>query len=408
MTSDTDGPAGLPMRGEVQSSRRARLARGLRIAPTLAVLTLWCVLLGSCGGSIFASADSTPTPTGTITVTPGTGAYLYSSNFGDGKVAEFSRNLATGALSLLGSAAAGSAKGPVGIADGPSAKYLYVANSADDNIREFKIKSSNGALTALSGSPVAAGSSPQWIAFTPNAQFAFVVNSGDGSISPYTVDTTTGALTANGAAFSPILLSAPAAAVASNRWLYVTDATKGTIVSFPIGSSGTLSAGTATTLGGSAVPGPAIIDPSGQFVYAIDQNLGLVYYFTVGTGVLTLAASPYTSSTAGEGGLAFATTPLGSQFLYVANQLATTPSISEFFVNVDGSLGPAVQFADASLKLPTGLAVDPTGSFLYVANQSNGTISRFAIDPTTGALGTGVAYATESSTSRPLNLALGD
>ncbi len=408
MTRDADGPTGLPMHSEVQSSGRARLARALRIAPTLAALTLWCVLLGSCGGSIFASADGTPTPTGTITVTPGTGAFLYSSNFADGKVAEFSRNLTTGALSLVGTAAAGSAKGPIGIANGPSAKYLYAANSADDNVREFKIKSSTGALTALSGSPVAAGGSAQWIAITPDAQFAFVVNSGDGTISPYTVDSSTGALTANGTAFSPILLSAPAAAVASNKWLYVTDATKGTIVSFPVGSSGTLSAGTATTLGGSAVPGPVIMDPSGQFVYATDQNLGLVYYFTVGTGVLTLAASPYSSSTAGEGGLAFATTSVGNQFLYVANQLATTPSISEFFVNVDGSLGPAVQFPDASLKLPTGLAVDPTGSFLYVANQGNGTISRFAIDPNTGALGTGVAFATESGASRPLYLALGD
>jgi len=375
--------------------------------PTLAAVTLWCALAGACGRSIYASASGSPTPTATITVSPTTGNFLYSSNFGDGKVAEFARNLATGVLTFKGSVAAGSVGGPVGVATGPSAKFLYVTNSADDNVREFKINSATGALTAISGSPVAAGTSPQWIAVTPNSQFAFAINFGDGTISPYTVDTTTGALTANGAAFSSALLKSPAAAVASNSWLYVTDSGKGTIVSFPIGASGTLSVGTATALGMGAMPGPVIMDPLGHFVYATDQNSGLVYYFTVGTGVLTLAALPYTSSTAGEAGLAIATTTSGSEFLYVANQLATTPSITGFFVNGDGTLTFSAQFTDPSLKVPTGLIVDPTGSFLYAANQGNGTISRFAIDATTGALGVGVPVLTESASSKPLFLSLG-
>jgi 6-phosphogluconolactonase len=404
MDSDANSSA---VRIGAVDGRRGRITRALRLAPPLAALTIWCAFIGACGRSIYSTAGNSPTPTATITTSPTTGNFLYSSNFGDGKVAEFKRNLTTGSLALIGSVGAGSANGPMGIANGPSAKYLYVTNSADGNVRQFKINSTTGALTAITGTPVvAAGSSPQWIAVTPNAQFAFATNSGDGTISQYTVNTTTGALTANGTAFSSMLLSAPAAAVASNNWLYVTDATKGTIVSFPIGLTGTLSVGTKTTLSGTAVPGPVIMDPSGQFVYATDQNAGLVYYFTVGTGVLTLAASPYTSSTKGEGGLAIGTTTLGNKFLFVANQLESPPSISVFFVNGDGSLGPPVQFVAASL--PTGLIVDPTGSFLYVANQGNGTISPFAINTTTGALGPGVPVATESpATSKPLYLSLG-
>jgi len=310
-------------------------------------------------------------------------------------------------LSRIGTVSVGSVNGPVGIANGPSAKFLYVANSADGNVREFKINSTTGKLAALSGSPVAAGSSPNWIAITPNAQFGFATNLGAGTISQYTVDTTTGALTANGAAFSSPLLSSPTAAVACNSWLYVTDASKGTIVSFPIGATGTLSAGTATALGGSATPGQAVMDPLGTFVYVSDQKLGQVYFLTVGTGVLTLAALPSPSSTAGEAGLAIAKTTLGNEFLFVANQLATPPSITVFFVNAGGTLTFSAQFPDASLKLPTGLVVDPTGAFLYAANQGNGTISRFAIDSTSGALGTGVPIATESATSSPLYLSLG-
>ena len=385
----------------------ARLAPMLRLAPTLAVLTLWSAIIGACGRSIFPTVSNSPTPTATITISPGSGNFLYSSNFADGMVAEFTRNLTTGALSLIGSVGAGSANGPIGIATGPAAKYVYVANSVDGNVRQFKVNLTTGALSAIGSGTVAAGSSPQWIAVTPNAQFAFVTNFSDGTVSPYTINATTGALTANGAAFSSTLLKSPAAAVASNRWLYVTDDTKGTIVSFPIGAAGTLSAGTATPLGAVAMPGPAIMDPSGQFVYTTDQKMGLVYYLTVGTGVLTLAALPYTSSTAGEAGVAIATTPLGKEFLYVANQMLAPPSITVFFVNPGGTLTFSAPFPDASLKQPTGLVVDPTGSFLYVANQGNGTISRFAINPTTGGLGPGVPFATESASSGPLFLALG-
>ncbi len=406
MDSGANDPAGAPVRGGTQGGGRERLARALRIVPTLAVLTLWSAIIGACGRSIFPTVSNSPTPTATITPSPTTGNFLYSSNFADGKVAEFTRNLTTGSLALIGSAGAGSVNGPIGIATGPSAKFLYVTNSANNNVRQFKINSTTGALTAIGGGPVAAGNSPQWIAVTPNAQFAFVTNFGGGTISQYTVNATTGALTANGAAFSSIHLSNPTAAVASNNWLYVTDVTKGTIVSFPIGSTGTLSVGTATALGAGAMPGPAIMDPSGQFVYVTDQKFGSVYFLTVGTGVLTLV-SPYTSSTAGEAGLAIATTTLGKEFLFVANQLLPTPSITGFLVNGDGTLGVPVPFPDVSLKLPTGLVVDPTGSFLYVANQGNGTISRFAIDATTGALGFGVPIATESATSKPLFLSLG-
>ena len=412
MGKDGHFPADAPSFDKPASSRRRQRSHCvLRLAPTLAALTLWSAIVGACGRSIYPFAGDSPTPTPTVTTSPTKGNFLYSSNFADGKVAEFSRNLATGALALSGSISGGSASGPIGIANGPSAKFLYLTNSADGNVREFKINSTTGALSPIGGSPIAAGSSPQWIAVTPNAQFAFVANFGDGSISSYTVDAASGALTANGSAVSSALLSSPTAAVASNTFLYVTDNTKGTIVSFPIGASGVLSTGTSTAL--SAItppvpsPGAVIIDPSGSFVYVTDQNSGVLYFLTVGAGVLTLAGT-YSPSSAGEGGLAIAKTSGGSQFLFVANQLLPAPSISVFMLNGDGSLTGPTLFPDASLELPTGVAVDPAGGFLYVANQGNGTISRFIINPATGALGSGVAFATESASSKPLFLILGE
>jgi 6-phosphogluconolactonase len=391
---------------------RIRLARALRLLPALATLTLCGVLAVACGRSPYAIADSSPTPTATITISPSVGNFLYSSNFADGKVGVFMRNVSTGVLAFVGPAGAGAINGPTGIANGPSAKFLYVENSADNNIRQYKIDATTGKLAKIGSGTITAGSSPQWIAVTPNAQFAFAINSADGTITPYTVDLTTGALTANGTAFSSLKLKKPATAVASNSFLYVTDDTNGTIVSFPIGASGTLSGGTAVVLATSpaiAKPGPVILDPTGQFVYVTDESLGVVYFLNVGTGVLTLA-NAYTSTGVGAAvGLATAKMTAGNTFMYVTNQTVIPPSITGFLVNGNGSLSllPGTPFMDLSLSQPTGVAVDPTGAFLYVANQGNGTISQFTINPSTGALGAGVPISTESAASKPLYLALG-
>jgi 6-phosphogluconolactonase (cycloisomerase 2 family) len=424
----------------LQGRKRSYLSSALRLAPTLAALSLWSVALGACGRSVFheasnspsptsiitnsptATATITPSPTPTATITPsptpvaaitpslGTGNSLYSSNLNAGTIAEFMRDSITGALSLVGSVAAGSASGPIGIATGPSAKYIYAVNSADDQVRQYKVHPTNGTLTLLGSGKIAAGSSPQWIAITPNTDFAFVTNSGDGSISPYRINSETGALTANGSAASSSLIKEPITAVASDNFLYVTDSTNGSVVTFPIQGAGTLGDGKTTSLnpaqGPAAVPGPIIMNSAKTFVYATDQQKGVVYFLKVGGGVLTLANSYASTGNGGSMGLAIATTSSGLNFMYVANQTAIPPSISAFLVNGDGTLTDLrpPQYFDASLSQPTGVAVDPTGSFLYVANQGTGIISRFSISSTTGALGVGVPVDTASASSGPFYL----
>ena len=299
--------------------------------------------------------------------------------------------------------------GPSGLADGPNAEFLYVTNSADGNVNQFAINSTSGALTAIA-SPVAAGSLPGWIAVTPNAQFAYVTNFGDGTISEYTVDTTTGELTANGT-FASTLLATPTAAVASNTFLYVSDNTNGSIVSFPINTDGTLAAGLATVLTGvSPKPGPLILDPTGAFVYATDSANGSVYFLSVETLGLTLNQL-YSSSPFGVAGLAITVTPSGVELLFVANQMAPTPSISIFVVDTSGLLTFSKTFTDTSLNLPTGLVVDPMGTNLYVANQGSGTITHYTINAVAGqqpSITNPVVTKTESPTSKPLFLVLGE
>lgn len=398
----------VPVSGEGPGVMRLRVARALRIVPAIAAMTIWIGLIGACGRSPW-SVSNNPTPTPTITTSPTTGTFLYSSNFGDGRVARFTRNLTTGGLSFTGSTAAGAVNGPAAMANGLSAKILYVTNSATtaNDVFQFKINSTSGALTAIA-SPVAAGKSPLWIAVTPNVQFAFVTNSADGTISQYTVNTTTGELTANGT-FTSNLLSSPFAAVASNTFLYVTDSTKGTVVSFPISTTGTLSGGTPTTIPvASPKPGPIIMNSTGQFVYVTDSATGLVYFFTINPlGVLVFNQSQ-ASTTVSAAGLVLTTTPLGVQLLFVSNP--SVPSISIFIVGSTGQLTFSSPATDPSLDLPAGMVADPLGNWLYVANEGNGTITQFTISTATGtpALIATTVTNTESPTSEPVFLSLGD
>lgn len=358
------------------------------------------------------TASPTPVPSFKTSLSPGN--HLYGTNFADGSIAEFTRNPTTGALSLIGSVTAGSASGPIGIAAGPSAKYIYAVNSADDEVRQYKVNLTNGSLTPIGTGKITTGRSPQWIAVTPDARFAFVTNAVDGSISSYTINSTTGALTANGSASSSTLIKKPTTAVATNTFLYVGDDTKRSIISFPIKSAGVLADGKTTLLnpaqGSSAVPGPVIMNSAKTFVYVTDQSNGLVYFLKVGAGALTLVNSYASTDNGGSVGLATATTSSGLSFLYVANQTANPPSISAFVVNEDGTLTALEppQYFDASLSQPTGVAVDPSGTFLYVANQGNGTISQFTISSTTGALGIGVPISITSESSGPLYISLTD
>jgi 6-phosphogluconolactonase len=395
--------------------RRAYFAKGLRGAPTIAALSLWIALIGACGRSIFPEVGSSPTATPTITTSPITGNFLYNTNNTAGTITEFSRSLTDGVLSLIGTVAAGSAKGPVGIASGRAAKFIYAVNSADNQVRQYKVNLSNGALTPIGTGKVATGKLPQWIAITPNSNFAFVTNSTDASISLYTVNSTTGALTANGDAFKSTLLKKPWTAVATNTFLYVTDETKGTVVSFPIQAAGTLGVGTSVTLsaagGPVASPGPIIMNSAQSFFYVTDQVNGLVYFLKVGSnGALTLAASYPSAVNNGSVGLAIATTSSGLNFLYVANQTSNPPSITAFQIAADGTLAALAipQFFDPSLSLPTGVVVDPNGDFLYVANQGTGSITQFTINSIAGGLSFPIVIGTGSLTNGSLYMSLAD
>jgi 6-phosphogluconolactonase len=104
------------------------------------------------------------------------GNYLYTANFGDNTISEFTIQ-SNGLLTpITGSPIGETFTGPVSLVIDPSGTYLYVANQqSSGNVAGYTI-SSTGALSLLTSSPYTTGSQPNFIASDPGGNFLFVGN----------------------------------------------------------------------------------------------------------------------------------------------------------------------------------------------------------------------------------------
>jgi DNA-binding beta-propeller fold protein YncE len=132
--------------------------------------------------------------------------------------------------------------------------FVYTANSTANTISAFSYDST-GNLTPLAGSPYSAGTKPEGIAIDPTGSYLYVTNNGDGTVSAFTI-AQTGGLTP---------LGAPVAT--------------GNLTSVPN-------------------PGPIDVklDPSGQFMYVVNNLDGSVSLFTLKNGTPTLAGTVATGA----------------------------------------------------------------------------------------------------------------
>ena len=71
------------------------------------------------------------------------------------------------------------------------------------------------------------------------------------------------------------------------------------------------------------------------------------------------------------------------RFLYASNR--GHDSIAVIAIAKNGRLAP-VEIAPTQGKAPRSFKIDPTGTYLFAANQDTGSIVQFRIDPKTGRL----------------------
>jgi 6-phosphogluconolactonase len=221
--------------------------------------------------------------------------------------------------------------------------FAYVANENSNSVSGYSIAPGSGALTQLPGSPFGAGTNPDAIQFTPDAKYAYVANYGSATVSAYSLNGTNGALT-------------------------------------PIAGSPFPTDGNPITLA---------ISPSGKFLYTgnsdgnPDDNGISGFSIDGATGALTpVPGSPFFQFKEYFPG-PFAFTPSGA-YLYASSVFGLNSYIAGFALNADGSL-TELTGSPFSSSYPDGLAVAPSGNFLFVGDY-NGFIEVYGINGSTGAL----------------------
>ena len=265
-----------------------------------------------------------------------------------------------------------------GVAADPVAPFAYAASAGVTDpatslapagtVRAYQIDKSTGQLVRLAGPDAPAGQQPLSVAVDPKGRFVYAGNYGNGagtagsnglgSVSAYTIDATTGALT-------PVSGS-PFAAGYGVNWL--------------------------------------VIHPSGKYLYAVNQNSNNVSGFAInqtGGGLTPVLGSPFPtppSIYSSENPTGIAIDPAG-RFLFVSS--GNTPDLFAFTIDPNTGTLSAVAGSPfslgcvslmASLTMPPtgcspgGLAVDPSGAFLYVTGGDANAVYGLSIDPNTGAL----------------------
>jgi 6-phosphogluconolactonase (cycloisomerase 2 family) len=292
---------------------------------------------------------------------------------------------------------------PVSLALTPSRSFLYVANSTSNTVSGFTVNHTTGVLTpvgtAVLPTPVCPNTAtcnfnPSGVAVDSSGQFLLVLNQGSAtpavapSISVFSIDPNRGLLTE--VAGSPFAAPANAQFVAASpaaELIYVSTST-GTITGFSVNSSGALStvAGSPFTAGAN-IRG-MVVDPKGQFLYAADNGNSQLASFSIQSGgaLAAVAGSPFAAGTQPVMAAIDAT----GTFLYVANFGSNNVSAYKVSSGVPTQVsGSPFATAGSGVITPTQpsfLLIDPTNSFLLVADQGSRDVAVFSIKSTDGTL----------------------
>ncbi len=211
---------------------------------------------------------------------------------------------------------------------------------------------------------------------TTSARYAYEVEYSEwtqGLLLAYSMNPTTGALRA----LETVQLPSENYGIVvdpSNKFVFIPDGAE--ILGYSIATNGLLTPITGSPFN---LPGGSSLrfTPNGKFAYT---NTGAEYSLNTTTGALTSIGT----ATTGDLPYDVAITPAGS-FVYIPNYNDAT--ISAY--SIDAATGVLTEISGSPFTNgadnPAAVVVSPNGNFLFVANQS-GSNSVFAVNATTGAL----------------------
>jgi len=260
-------------------------------------------------------------------------------------------------------------------------EFVYATSNSGNDIGQFSV-GNTGQLTPLNPSLVAVSNSggDLWgIAIDPTGKYAYVTNqSGAGGINQFAIglDGTIGAL-------SPAVASGgtqvvPVAVNTAAPYAYAGYYYDNQLAQYTRNADGTLSWLVPASIAVTA-PISVAIDPTGRYAYVVDATDEAVYQFTVGVdGTLSAMATPFVlvPRVAGGAPVWIAVDPTG-RYAYVVQESDNT--VAEFTIGADGSLTSMTPSTVATGNQPRAMAMDPTGGFAYVTNQVDNTVSQYQI-----------------------------
>ncbi len=311
------------------------------------------------------------------------GDFIYAAQ-GNGNV--FSWSVYGGRLSSS-PASTGSGEGADSVAIDPSDKYLYTANSNMGTVSSYSIH--NGILSRrpISVTERNSGFTPYHLAVDPSGKFIYVTDWNNGTVSSFSVDK--GVLSPNPVGVTPPTSSSFKGAIdvivdPSGRYLYVDggtgDATKG----FQSVSSYSISGGMLSPLGGasnysnSSNESAESMVQSGNLLFVAEDGYGYISSYGIRGGMLeyTGNSTPYESSSTG---IVFLAVDPSGRYLFAAENIPG--NIISYSIGDNGTLTKLSETAIGYGRLanPNYIIVDPSGKYLYVTYYSTGNLAAYSI-----------------------------
>lgn len=174
------------------------------------------------------------------------------------------------------------------------------------------------------------------------------------------------------------------------RWLLSANYTSGSVAVHPIDSSGALGERRETVTHSRPAPGPGqdgphahqfVTSPDGGHVLAVDLGTDTVYSYRLNerTGTLTEVSQAHTRPGAGPRHLTFHP---GGRYAYLANETDNTVTVCAYDRG-SGRLSvgaPQSTGTGPGTSYPAQLLVTANGSFAYLANRGDNSLTRYAVE----------------------------
>jgi len=330
--------------------------------------------------------------------------YVYVTNGGGTTVSAFAIQ-SDGSLEPIG-AAVQAGEGPVAITTvkETGGNFAYAVSQTDNMLTTFSIQA-NGALLSVAVQPVTGAQQLQAVAATPSGQFLYLADTGGGQVFAFAI-AADGTLSQTDAISTPFPAGAGTSSIAidpTSSYLFTANSTANSITSFVIGGNGSLNNPASVGLSeGAYGPDFVLVDPKGQFLYLLDAVVNLSQTFAISppnatSPVVSLTAVSSAQARRAPASLALAAgtsaVSVAQEFLYVPNMGSNI--ISALTLNpqngVPNLLTPQSSF-DSVAAAPYLAVASPFGQSLLVANagfNDAGTgITDFSVAASSGALGT--------------------